>query len=197
MDKRSLLLGLGMGMIVGAILMQLFLIGEQTSSDIQNKDEAINGIQAPIFSSSPEADNNNTTESDNPKQEEAINTNTKDSETEVTPTPVSDNQINSESELRESSDQEKFPNTLLLRVYSGATVSQTAEVLLENEIIEDKDAFVSYVRSKAKQFRAGYFFINRHLTNDQALKILSGKPLSEEEASNAEQSQKYDIIFSP
>lgn len=195
MDKRSLLLGLGIGMVMGAILMQLFLIGEQTSNDLQNKDETINGIQSPIFSS-PESENSEINNTENSVQDEATNSKDEESEPEASPTPISDNQLNSDTENREYSEEEKFPNTLLLRVYSGATVSETAEVLFNNNIIDDKDSFVTYVRSKAK-LRAGYFFINRHLTNDQALKILSGSPLSDEEALEAEQSNKYNIIFSP
>ena len=191
MDKRSLLLGLGVGIIVGALLMQLFIMGENSTNQLKEIDNTINGVDLPLTSTpKPEAvevPNNVESTPTEPPVEPTV---------EATPTPVSA-QPNSDVKTGEYSDNEQSPVSVLLRVYSGATISETAKVLVANGILSSEQEFVRYAKSKNKVIRAGFFIIQNPSTNEEILNILTSIPLTEEEATQLVTSEGYNTIYSP
>jgi len=195
-DKRSLLLGFGLGIISGALLMQLFIMGEKSSSQLKEIDHTINNVEAPAeqpqVEQTPVIEEENTLEED--KTEEA-----NEEQLGAIPTPGSEaDQSNKSDDDREYSVDEQFPKTLLLRIYSGTTVTELASVLAEKGIIEDKNSFIDYTRGKSKhnKIRAGYFYVNEASTNEDILNIVTSQPISEEKALQLIDSKQYDVIFS-
>lgn len=192
MDKRSLLLGLGMGMIIGALLMQLFLLGEQSTNQLKEMDQTINTIDFPPAQTPAAA-----------KQEAPAEPDTNAPITDDAAPKAEDEQaVNSDAVHAKESDEEhadKVPvaSPLLLRVLSGATVSETASIMELNGIIASKDSFIKLTKTERKNIRAGYFLVETSSSDEKILQILTSIPIPEAEALAYVEEKKYNIIFSP
>lgn len=202
MDKRSMLLGLGMGIIIGALLMQLFIMGEQSSKQLEEMDNMINNNELPLEVIKRDGANANVEVNDEqelteePQQLEGQVE--ADREDGALPTPVvSEEDVHTPVENGQYSTDKQTAKTVLLRIYSGATVSETAEVLEKHNIIESKSQFANYTLGKKKTIRAGYFLVNEHSTNEEILEILTSIPVREETALDYIKNEQYDTIFSP
>lgn len=183
MSKRTFLFGIGVGIIIGAALLQLMLIGEKqvNGPDPLNKPDEISG-DAKMYTQA-ELDK---AVSDERKRVEAA---TKQAGA-VTPdikasSEVKDNDDASKqttgTKSIESAESPKEPVTepatkrIVLRIPPNTSVADTAVILASHDVINDKQAFINLMRTK--KIRAGYFAFKGKLSMHQVGTILTSKPL--------------------
>lgn len=195
MHKRSLLIGFGIGIIVGALLLQLFNIGAESQKNLDQLSNEINGEATPAPDPSlvhEEENGENVTPSSTP--EPIV---TPDASSPPDPSPVSSLEVENTDVSAPAPIQTPEVAELkqyVLRVKPGSFVSQTAKLLQDNHIISDADSFAAYMKKKETLMRKGYFLVEEKSTNEQIRKLLSSEPLSNDERSKYIEIDKLSII---
>lgn len=174
-NKRSFVLGLGVGIIIGALLLQLFMIGQNSMNNLkeieqQQRQEGLEENQFPAEEPSPAP-------TATPDRTEAPTPTTTPAASEVE-SETSDEQAAVETEKTEV----VAPVQKLIRIEPGFSLSETSELLLANGIIDDAAAFVKQMKAKNKPVRAGYFLIHENAGIDEAIAGVTGQPITEAEA---------------
>ncbi|REK76537.1 hypothetical protein [Paenibacillus paeoniae] len=175
-NKRSFVLGLGVGIIVGVLLLELFMLGqnsqnklnilEQEMSQVNLQEEGFSGGEpTPDPSSVPDHVATETPEA---------TFETPQTENEASETPVADAQT---EVLEEAKRVER-----LIRIEPGFDLTKTSELLLANDIIDNAPAFVKQMKAKNKQARAGYFLLAENAGIEGAVKGVTGQPISKADA---------------
>jgi len=179
MHKRSLLVGIGIGMIIGVLLLELFQLGEKGQQQLTQIEQQLNEGASPTPSPSiapeateaPLADQNDQSEVKQPSepQQPAAPEVSQAEEKDNLPTPSVEG-------------VEKPKVSYILRVYHGDTIKKTGKRLAENGIIDDADEFVSYFRKNDATIRAGFFYVEELSELEDLRKMFSAQPLTEAEA---------------
>jgi|GEM_PF-1038799 len=205
MHKRSLLIGVGIGIIIGALLLQLFNLGSDSQKQLDQISHEINGTTFDSTTAKPEptaqeyvvddeGDGLEPTSSKTPETEVETNQGTQQP---VTATPDVNEQAepNTIDKTVEPDEEATEPAIqYVLRVHPGATVNKTAQLLVDHNIIEDKDSFAKLLKDRDTQIRAGYFLVDENSTDEQIRKLLSGQPLTETERKNYINVEKLTLI---
>lgn len=170
-NKRSYLLGLGSGIILGALLLELFYIG-------QNSHRSLNDIGKH--------------EEQGIGQDEATGQNTQKLETsqptvkaEASPSSHPSSSPNQQTQKQPASADQLAASSnqlLLIRIEPGFDLTQTAKLLKSNGIIHDSEPFINRMKTSNKLVRAGYFVFSEGTDVMEAITIVTGQPLSKEEA---------------
>ncbi|MFF2089039.1 hypothetical protein [Paenibacillus sp. NPDC058174] len=180
--NRMFLTGLGIGIIVGALLLQLLQIGEQSQAKLgeslfageekqytqQELDTAVAAAREEKAADKP---------SSIPAGTEAT--------TAPSPsaTPVASTEPEKKPESTEKPQQTEEPEApvqeLVLQIKGGTNLTETAKLLAENGLIEDKAAFISAM--KRSKFRAGYFLFKGKPQLKEVISIIKSEPLTKEE----------------
>lgn len=192
MHKRSLLIGFGIGIVVGALLLQLFNIGAESQKKLDQLSNEINGEATPTPEPTLAPENTDLAPSSSP---EPLTTPLVSS----VPEPSSVTSLNAEEDIVVSPRPPEMPEATdlrqyVLRVKSGTPVSDTAKLLQDNGIISDAVSFAAYMKKKDTLVRAGYFLVEEDSTNEQIRKLLSGEPLSTDKRSKYIEIDKLSII---
>jgi hypothetical protein len=172
--NRLFLIGLGSGIIIGALLFQLMLSGEQsrerlgwvgteTEEKLYTQDEVDSLIEAELELLQTEQEKQQTSEN---SAREA--------------TPVVDEIIATEPTAEIPTETEVIQHVIRIEVGSG--LAKTAKLLADVHIIDDETGFISQMKKSAKVVRAGYFLFDENSTIDEAIKIVTGQPLTKAEA---------------
>ncbi|MUT66383.1 hypothetical protein [Paenibacillus sp. NEAU-GSW1] len=181
LKNRNFLTGLGIGIIVGALLLQLMLIGEQSQRELG---AGLNGADEKLYSQAEldaaiEAERmdaqsrqsaETATESDAKKTEAPSNT---PAATE-TPKP-SATSGNTEKTKQETPVERK------VRIVGGMNLTSTAKLLFEEGIITDQSEFIAKMKRSKKQVRAGHFLFKGQPALDEVMKVITSQPLTKEE----------------
>ncbi|MCR8656281.1 hypothetical protein [Paenibacillus endoradicis] len=209
MHKRSLLIGVGIGIIIGALLLQLFNLGADSQKQLDQISNEINDTTLDRASAKPEITPQDNVVDDKVEGEELESTpsNTTGIETDIetdkeaqqptAATPVAEEQPDPEvTEKVTEPDVQATEHAIqyVLRVHPGATVNKTAQLLVDYNIIEDTVSFAKLLKDRDTAIRAGYFLIEEESTDEQVRKLLSGIPLSEKERKNYINVEKLTLI---
>lgn len=195
MSKRSFLTGLGTGVIVGAVLLQLFLIGQghesgssdplavgdtytQEEVDLMLEDERAK-VKAEIAEQEKAAAGNQKAPAAGTTQTPAKTTTQTPAKTTPaagqTGTAATTGQKTSASPIYEGAN-----GRTIIRILPGKGVKDAANLLYESKMITDKKAFLTLM--KGKTVRAGYFGFTGNLTLKQVRDILTSSPIPAKKA---------------
>ncbi|WP_138751560.1 hypothetical protein [Paenibacillus sinopodophylli] len=178
--NRLFLIGLGMGIIIGALLFQLMLSGEQSRARLAQRDAGPDEKQY----TQVEVDALIKAERDSVRDDQKTTTEPETSP-EVKPTPSPEVDANKENEAAEAVPEEVKPAAQhVVRIKAGLGLSKTAELLASHQIINNEAAFVSSMKKSKKLVRAGYFLFYEGSTVEQAITIVTSQPLTEQEAAS-------------
>lgn len=188
MHKRSFIAGLGIGIIVGVLLLQLFTIGEKSqeqlksieqqihSTDTQNtndnnskllqEQEEDNSIVAPVIDDEPEVPDVTPPEVTTPNVEQTNNL-------------AQQEQL--EIELNSPASNDSSSEAFVIRIKPFTTLTQAAELLQNNELITNKNEFVDFFVNEHDNIRAGYFLVDNNSSISDLHKIFTSTPLIESE----------------
>jgi hypothetical protein len=195
LKNRVFLIGLGAGIILGALLFQLMLSGEQSRQKLgQIGTESSEKVYSQV-----EVDALLKAERDSFKLDQEAKTGIKEQvEPPVTTAepakekPPADKPASSAaaptSDVNPVKKQAAVNHVIQIEVGLGLT--KTAELLAENRILDDKAAFVSQMKKSKKLVRAGYFLFQEKMTVAEAIAVVTGEPLSRKEADAITSSNK-------
>ncbi|RJE86781.1 hypothetical protein D3P07_16455 [Paenibacillus sp. 1011MAR3C5] len=180
-NKRSFVLGLGVGIIAGALLLQLFMLGQNSQNKLNEMEQELRqgGLQeeqptGEELTPDSSAGNENAV-SESPEASPEGTPEVSPSEAQGSETPVADVGEEEAGELQE-------PAQKLIRIEPGFNLTETSELLLASGIIDDAPLFVKQMKAKNKQVRAGYFLIAEKAGIDGAIVGVTGQPISKSEA---------------
>lgn len=200
MHKRSLVLGIGIGIIIGALLLQLFNLGSESQVKLNDISSQING-EEPSEQASQAENGNSGNEAVDPTTslEPTPTTSIEPVQTPAIEESVAPQLITPEQSAAPTPEPAQTPaaaevKQYVLRVHPGKSVSQTAKLLVENHIIQDADSFAAYLKEKSTSIRAGFFLVQESSSNEQIRKLVSGEPLTEAERKAYIEVDKLSII---
>lgn len=168
LKNRAFLIGLGAGIILGALLFQLMLSGEQSrqklgqfgneaAEKLYTRAEVDALLEAEKLEGQPAA-------AVEPVKEEPSGGNTKEEVPAAEPV------------------KEKAAAVHVIRIEAGLGIANTAELLAAQNIIHDQAAFISHMNTSKKLVRAGYFLFQENITVDEAITVVTGQPLTKAQA---------------
>jgi len=220
MHRRSILIGIGIGIIIGALLVELFNLGSTSQQRLEKMELSMNlaGGESGLFDTSNLPDENSSIkeESGGPDSLSEIPSNEEVADEEVT-NSVSDellllnnedNDSNNESpamedelteELQEegieASVSEEAVKAYILRVEPGKSISYVAKLLQSHQIIADQKSFISLLIKNKTEIRAGYFFVEQNSSNERLKKIITSTPLTESQWKSYTEDEGIEIIL--
>ncbi|CAM4275962.1 hypothetical protein FHS16_002126 [Paenibacillus endophyticus] len=183
LKNRIFLIGLGLGIMIGALLFQLMLSGEQSREKLAERDnETTDKLYTQI-----EVDALLKAERDSIELDQDVGSEASKQETQPAVTPVpSAEPPNKVEETAESPtvvpENEKAVINHVIRIKAGIGLSKTAELLTSNHIIDDGAAFIAEMKKSKKLVRAGYFLFHEDSTIEQVITVVTSQPLTEEQA---------------
>lgn len=187
LKNRSFLIGLGAGIIIGAMLFQLMLSGEQSRERLglmgQGEGEKLYSqaeveamIQADRDSTQTKDETQPTASPAAVKDEPVAENNASTDAPAIAPTDIV-TEAPAESPAAELEEIEH-----VIRIEPGSGLSKTAELLAANLIITDEAGFVNQMKKSKKQVRAGYFLFHEKSSVTDAITVVTGQPLTKAEA---------------
>ncbi|CAM3937823.1 hypothetical protein L1N85_01140 [Paenibacillus alkaliterrae] len=184
LKNRIFLMGFGAGIILGALLFQLMLLGEQSN---QNLKQINNDTSEKLFTQA-EVDALLKAERDSAKIDEQTK---KEAEVEIEPPATTKQPAESSKEAAENDDQfaaieEKAMTKPAVRhvihIEAGSSLTVTADLLAKHNVIQSNTAFVNQMKKSKKLVRAGYFLFHEGISVDEAITIVTGQPLTKQQA---------------
>lgn len=187
LKNRVFLIGLGAGIILGALLFQLMLSGEQNRQKLgQLGNESNEKVYTQV-----EVDALLKAERDSFKlDQDAKAVIKKQAELPVTESKEKPAATAAAPAPSDEPVKEQAAVNHVIRIEVGIGLTKTAELLAENHIIADKAAFVSQMKKSKKLVRAGYFLFQEKMTVDKAITVVTGEPLTKKEADAISSSKK-------
>ncbi|MFB9329728.1 hypothetical protein ACFFSY_27635 [Paenibacillus aurantiacus] len=205
MSKRSFLTGMGTGVIVGTILLQLFLIGQGNESgsanplaagdtytqeevDLMLEDERAK-VKAEIAAQEKEAGAATKKPAAGTTQTPAKTTPATGQKTagqqaagSAAGTTANTGNTAGTAGVKQSTSPifEGANGRIIIRILPGKGVKDAADLLYESKIIADKKALLTLM--KGKTVRAGYFGFSGNLTLKQVRDILTSPPIQAKKA---------------
>lgn len=198
-NKRSFLLGLGLGVIIGALLLQLFSLGEESQRNLETiglemERDGLPQSTPAASPSPPQAD-----EPESPVQSESAEQDANSAENEGSvaveeeedaeallstpaPSPTATAIV-----VEETHQTDPPVKDIMIRIEPGATLGSAAKRLASAGILASAESFEKEMKAQNKVVRAGYFlFPDATLDNKEVVKIITGIPLSEQETKEKE-----------
>ncbi|MGZ9584608.1 hypothetical protein [Paenibacillus marinisediminis] len=194
--NRYFIVGVGVGIIVGVLLLQMILVGQQLTPELTREqleqaaerqglrlipiDGATNKPKQTTTDVSGAVDkkaadeSQSSTEADSDKQLEE----TASVEVSSAAVHVEDALLKEDTDSKSNGAIEAEPQFVDIRIKPNLSSIAIAEQLEQAGVISDSDDFVSYIKDEKKQtmLRAGYFKFEVPSTNEQALKVLTSHP---------------------
>lgn len=191
-NKRSFVLGLGIGIIVGAMLLQLFYMGEASQDSLQEIGEQVEQGGLPTATVAPKESatsvNPEQSKETTPANEPTADSGTGAEEQTAASSPSGEPAATPSPETTQSQgDQNPVP--FVVRIEPGMSLTETAEFLQVSGAIVDSEMFINEMKASGLRVRAGYFLFEQgSLTAEQTAAIVSGTPIT------AEQAKRYEVI---
>ena len=171
MHRRSFIIGIGIGIIIGVLLLELFTIGEKSQKQLNAIEEQINGGEV---SPSPSPTDTEPESSQVPEAPE---------------TPVSESPVESPDQLTEptvepvATDNVAPPEAVqspkkaaILRVHPGDSITETANRLENSGLFSENKQFVDYFKNNGVEIRAGFFYVEEQMELSDLKKLFTSKP---------------------
>lgn len=186
MNKRPFLFGLGVGINVGAALLQLMLIGEKQASSLDDFDKgtktSVTYTQADLDKRLAEEKERIQTEvskeaklhKEIPKQDKAAQNELKNEEQPAIPTPAAADQKSADQQTGETKTTGSAQR-ILLHIPANSSVTETADLLFKMAVIHNKQTFINLMRKDI--IRAGYFAFEGSPTLQQVKTIITSTPI--------------------
>ncbi|AZN40882.1 MltG/YceG/YrrL family protein [Paenibacillus albus] len=189
MNKRTFLFGVGIGIIIGAALLQLMLIGERqvnSPDPLGTREDTSSGA---VMYSQEELDKAVSDERQRVEAEAKEAAAVKQGSKATDDTADKDAGAKDATEAKPDVDKGKEtssndtdgaaaapePKRIVLRIPPNTSVADAADILAAHSVIKDKKAFIDLMRTKL--IRAGYFAFKGKLSLQQVGTILKSKPL--------------------
>lgn len=199
LKNRAFMMGLGAGIIIGALLLELMYIGDKSGSKLaQIGNDSVSEeklytqaeVDALLAAQQDSADIKEDLASPAASKKPA-------GQDEATPEPVEADEpsatAKSEGTIIQkpdaSPDAEQTGTQMVLRIEPGFNLSETAALLEESGVISDGTAFINQMKKSDKRVRAGYFLFYENISVEEAIKTVTGKPITKEEAAAFENGQ--------
>ncbi|MBD2870709.1 hypothetical protein [Paenibacillus arenilitoris] len=170
LKNRSFLIGLGSGIIIGALLFQLMLLGDQSKDQLKRIGEESG---AKVYTQA-EVDAMLEADRATARLDEQL-------KAEQEKAPVAD----SAAEVDEAGgDQDVPPKAVehVIRIEAGTGLNETAALLAANRVIRDEAKFVKLMKEQDKRVRAGFFLLSEGISVAEAMEIVTNQPLTERKA---------------
>ncbi|MDQ0113105.1 hypothetical protein [Paenibacillus harenae] len=186
LKNRTFVIGLGVGIIIGALLLELMYIGEKSEDRLARLGEDPTSEQK--LYTQEEVDALLAAQEDSAEISNEVN---KSPEEDATDSPA---KANVQPAAPTSTPKPAVPTAKpvsvkkVLRIEHGSNLTSTASLLEKSGIIDDKTAFVNQMKKDKKLVRAGYFLFHENMTIKEAITIVTSKPLSKAEADAFESS---------
>jgi len=188
-DKRSLLLGLGIGLVAGALLLQLMLVGREQSERLADIDR-LSGEDALYTQSEVDALIAEAEErlrrqlGQEPAGEGTDAGNAVDRPSDEgaregdPPSGAGDPAVNESGQHgeKESGDADGADSAIEVRIRPGMTLTETAELLESEGVIEDANALMELMARMSTKIRAGYYTFTGNETLEEIRTILTSPP---------------------
>ncbi|HIW32312.1 MAG TPA: hypothetical protein IAA29_05955 [Candidatus Paenibacillus intestinavium] len=199
MHKRSLLIGVGIGIIIGALLLQLYNLGSDSQKQLNQISDEINNTTSGTVTPQPNTASSNGVEdgasgdliepspSSNSELENGQDTEQEAHTPSSSAAPAVEEQVgpvDPDESLEPPVVADEPAKQYILRVHPGASVNKTAKLLVSYNIIENAASFAAHLKDRETGIRAGFFLVEEGSTDEQIRKLLSGIPLSEKESKN-------------
>ncbi|WP_336786000.1 hypothetical protein [Paenibacillus sp. MMO-177] len=171
--NRSFVAGLGVGIIAGAILLQLMQIGDESQQKLSDgfKDgEPKMYTQAELDEKLAEEHAKATRNAAATAKPEAVKP--EESPAAAATEPPATSVKNNDKKAEEAVKRQ-------VRITGGMNLTDTADLLAEQQLISDKDAFIKAMKNKP--VRAGYFIFEGNPTVADIIRILTSQPLTKSE----------------
>ncbi|MCR8845478.1 hypothetical protein NQ117_17490 [Paenibacillus sp. SC116] len=185
---RTFLIGLGAGVIIGTLLLQIMLIGQTVSTElteqqlVREADRQGYDLVPKASVLPPEKDANNSdkgkldNEAQNIKQNETTNSNlTKStSETEKSELPAAKNKIADKNADKNKADS----NTISVFIPAKSTSDDISKLLETAGVVKDAEAFQQFLQreKKARSLRTGKFQFTLPMSEQDVLQTLLKTP---------------------
>lgn len=164
LNRRSFFLGLGSGLIIGSLLLELFRLGHNSQNSFHPAGRQLEqDMQAELKPAVIAEQSANANE-----RIEAIQTSEEKSS--------SPQQSEQPTSLRERNRER------LIRIEPGFNLTRTAELLVSNGILSDTTVFINQMEQTNKRVRAGYFVLSEGISVEEAIAVVTGQPLGKAEA---------------
>ncbi|WP_336772248.1 hypothetical protein [Paenibacillus sp. MMO-58] len=180
--NRSFIAGLGVGIIAGAILLQLMQIGDESQQKLSN---GFNDGEPKLYTQA-ELDEKLAEERDKASQNAVTTEKPAAQKPEESPVvkasePPADSGKNDDKKAEEAAAEKPAAAAVKrqVRITGGMNLTDTAELLSEQKLISDKDAFIKAMKNKP--VRAGYFIFEGNPTVADIIRILTSQPLTKSE----------------
>ncbi|ANY69646.1 hypothetical protein BBD42_26535 [Paenibacillus sp. BIHB 4019] len=191
--NRVFLTGLGLGIIIGALLLQMMMIGESSQQKLSNRDNADAGQEEKLYSQS-EVDAI-------VEAQKATSSIKEESEATAVPSPTaSPEQAPSESAAPQASapaspkasavptdnssaaaDTDENTIRKMVRIQAGTNLTAASELLAKEKLISDKAAFIRKMKQEKKLVRAGYFLFTGNPSLEEVITTITTQPMTPEE----------------
>lgn len=179
MNKRPFLFGLGVGIIVGAALLQLMLIGEKQASSLDDFDKgtktAVTYTQADLDKRL--AEERARIQTDVSKEAQSHKEAPKPNTAKPTSSAAEGKSGNQQEGETKAADKAQ---RILLHIPANSSVTETADLLFKMAVIHNKQTFINLMRKDI--IRAGYFAFEGSPTLQQVKTIITSKPIPPEQA---------------
>lgn len=185
-DKRSLLLGLGIGMIAGALLFQLMLAGREQSERLADIDR-LSGEDALYTQSELDARIAEAEARVRRQYEQAAAGGGEADQADDRPAADGADESGASSavgggETPEASGgeagvaDEAAAGGINVRIKPGMTLTETARLLESKGVIDDADALMELMARMSTKIRAGYYTFTGNETLEEVRTIITSPP---------------------
>lgn len=180
-DKRPLLFGLGIGIIAGALLLQLMLVGEREYAELDRIDK-INGEDT-LYTQS-ELDERIAEAEERIRQElqhtasESDELEADQQEAEEPPAAADDESVDGTADVPAAEPAKMIVDKLPVRVKPGMTLTQIASLLKSKGIIEDEKILLALMADISGEITAGFYFFDGELSPADVKVILTSPPFA-------------------
>lgn len=158
--NRALFIGLGAGIIIGALLFQLMLLGEQSRLNL----EQIGNETDERLYTQTEVDALLKAERDLVQIDEQTKTKAVKADGKAAP--------------NEGKPDSSKPEQHVIRIEAGYGVTEAAELLAKHNIIQNEAAFINQMKNSNKRVRAGYFLFQERITVEEAITVVTSNPIT-------------------
>ncbi|WP_338555983.1 hypothetical protein [Paenibacillus sp. KS-LC4] len=193
--NRLFLTGLGIGIIVGALLLQMMIIGESSQQKLNNRDNASTEQGEKIYSQSEVDAMLEAQRATSSNKEEGKATATAAPSPAVSPEPspvesaaptasaaASPKQTATPADNSSAAaDTDELSPRKMVRIYGGTNLTAAAKVLASEQLISDQAAFIRKMKQEKKLVRAGYFLFTGTPTLEEVITTITTQPMTSEE----------------
>ncbi|GGG12170.1 hypothetical protein [Paenibacillus abyssi] len=156
--KRSFVIGLGMGLILGALLLQLMITAKQQESDLMQAEQNSTGVTDKLYS-----------------QEEVDQMIAQERGRLAALEPEHADAEQAEKAAANEPDEKSLIR--IVRITSGSNLNDTAQMLEDYGLIEDKYQFISSMRDRSRKIRSGTFYFEGMPSEEQVKETITQDPI--------------------